>query len=522
MLNRVQPTGSGARGAGMPDAGLHGDGAAEVRVAIVGSGFSGLGMGAALLEAGIRDFAILERAGEVGGTWRDNTYPGCACDVPSLLYSYSFAQNPSWSRSYSPAGEIWDYLRDFAAGRGLMGHIRFGHDVTRATWLDDEQRWDLETSAGRLRAEVLVAAGGGLSEPSIPDIAGLESFAGPAFHSARWDHEQDLAGKRVAVVGTGASAIQIVPAIQPLAGRLHLFQRTPAWIVPRRDRAFSDREHRLFARFPAIQSARRGALYLKHESFALGFMHPRLMRLQQRLVLAHLRRQVPEPELRAKLTPRYTMGCKRILVSDDFYPSLRRDNVELVTDGIAEVRERSIVTADGAEREVDVIVLATGFHVTDMPIAERVLGRGGRTLADAWDGSPRAYKGVSVAGFPNLFMLSGPNTGSGNMSIVFFVESQIRYVMGALRTMRERGAGAVEVRAEAQSAYNAALDDRLSGAVWSVGGCGSWYLDRNGRNSTLWPGFSYPYRRLTRRFDPERYALRARREARVAAGSTSG
>lgn len=239
-------------------------------------------------------------------------------------------------------------------------------------------------------------------------------------------------------------------------------------------------------------------------------------------MLAHLRRQVPEPELRAKLTPRYTMGCKRILVSDDFYPSLRRDNVELVTDGIAEVRERSIVTADGAEREVDVIVLATGFHVTDMPIAERVLGRGGRTLADAWDGSPRAYKGVSVAGFPNLFMLSGPNTGSGNMSIVFFVESQIRYVMGALRTMRERGAGAVEVRAEAQSAYNAALDDRLSGAVWSVGGCGSWYLDRNGRNSTLWPGFSYPYRRLTRRFDPERYALRARREARVAAGSTSG
>ncbi len=484
-----------------------------MRVAIVGSGFSGLAMGAALREAGVEDFAILERAGDLGGTWRDNTYPGCVCDVPSLLYSYSFAQNPGWSRSFSPQAEIWAYLREFAERRGLVERIRFGHEVLRSAWEEDASRWVLETTGGPLAADVLVSATGGLSEPSVPELPGLAGFEGPAFHSARWDHEHDLAGERVAVIGTGASAIQFVPQIQPRAGQVHVFQRTPPWVVPRRDRALSDVEHRLYARFPALQTAMRGAIFWGRETLALGFMHPRIMRAQQRVALAHLRRQVPDPELRAKLTPDYVMGCKRVLVSDDYYPSLTRENVEVVTDGIAEVRPRSIVTTDGTEREVDAIIFGTGFRVTEMPAAHRIFGREGTSLGERWNGSPNAYKGTTVAGFPNLFMLTGPNTGSGHNSIVFFIESQVRYVLGALRAMGVRGAGVAEVRPDAQAAYNREIDARMPGTVWSAGGCRSWYLDRTGRNSTLWPGFSYPFRRLTRRFDADRYALRPRRPA---------
>ncbi len=506
MLNEVQSPGAADH------AEDHAPGE-HVRVAIVGSGFSGLAMGAALRDAGIEDFAILERADDLGGTWRDNTYPGCACDVPSLLYSYSFAQNPGWSRSFSPQPEIWAYLREFAERRGLVARIRFGHEVLRSAWDEDESRWRVETAGGTLTADVLVSATGGLSEPSVPALAGLESFTGPTFHSARWDHDHDLAGERVAVIGTGASAIQFVPQIQPRAAQVHLFQRTAPWVVPRRDRALSDLEHRLYARVPWLQSAMRGAIFWGRETFALGLMHPRIMRAQQRLVIGHLHRQVPDPALRAKLTPDYVMGCKRILVSDDYYPSLRRDNVEVVTDGIAEVRPRSILTTDGTEREVDAIIFGTGFQVTEMPAARRIVGRDGRSLGEVWDGSARAYKGSAVAGFPNLFLLTGPNTGSGHNSIVFFIESQVRYVMGALRAMDERGAGVVEVRPEAQAAYNREIDARMPGTVWSAGGCRSWYLDRTGRNSTLWPGFSYPFRRRTRRFDPERYTLRARRPA---------
>jgi cation diffusion facilitator CzcD-associated flavoprotein CzcO len=485
-----------------------------VQVAIVGTGFAGLGMAIRLREAGIEDFVVLERADDVGGTWRDNRYPGCACDVPSHLYSFSFAPNPEWTSTFSPQQEIWDYLRGCAQRYGVMRHIRFGHEVLDAAWDEDAQRWRIESSRGALAARALVLGTGPLSEPSIPGLPGLERFEGTTFHSATWDHDHDLDGERVAVIGTGASAVQFVPRIQPRVGRLHVFQRTAPWIMPRPDRPLRPFERRLYRALPAAQLLMRAGIYWARESFVLGFRHPRLMRLGQRLALRHLHRQVRDPELRRKVTPSYRMGCKRVLISNDYLPALTRANVEVVTDAIAEVRPRSIVTADGREREVDTIIFGTGFHVTDMPAAERVRGRDGRTLAEHWRGSPQAHLGAMVAGYPNLFFLVGPNTGLGHNSIVFMIESQCNYVLDALRLMQAGGAAELEVRPEAQSAYNARLQEQMRGTVWTSGGCASWYLDANGRNTTLWPTFTWPFRERTRRLDPAQYELRAPRPAR--------
>jgi cation diffusion facilitator CzcD-associated flavoprotein CzcO len=486
----------------------------DVRVAIVGSGFSGLGMAIRLRQAGIEDFVVLERADDVGGTWRDNSYPGCACDVPSHLYSFSFAPNPEWTSTFSPQQEIWDYLRECAERYGVMEHVRFGHEVQDAAWDEDAQRWRIETSCGTLTAQALVLGTGPLSAPSIPDLPGLERFEGTTFHSATWDHDHALDGERVAVVGTGASAIQFVPKIQPRVGKLHVFQRTAPWIMPRPDRPLKGWERRLYRALPAAQLLMRAGIYWARESFVLGFRHPRAMRLGQRLALRHLERQVRDRELRRKLTPTYRMGCKRVLISNDYLPALGRENVEVVTDAIAEVRPRSIVTADGTEREVDTIIFGTGFHVTDMPAAERVRGRDGSTLAEHWDGSPQAHLGAMVSGYPNLFFIVGPNTGLGHNSIVFMIESQCNYVLSALRLMDERGAAELDVRPEAQASYNAQLQERMRGTVWTSGGCASWYLDANGRNTTLWPSFTWPFREQTRRLDPAQYELRARRPAR--------
>jgi cation diffusion facilitator CzcD-associated flavoprotein CzcO len=480
----------------------------DARIAIIGSGFSGLGMAIRLKQAGVDDFVVLERADDVGGTWRDNTYPGCQCDVPSHLYSFSFAPNPGWSRTFSCQPEIWEYLRRCAREHDVLGHVRFGHDLREASWDDEQQVWRLETSQGSLRAHVLVSGIGALSDPSVPDIPGLESFEGTVFHSAQWDHDHALEGERVAVVGTGASAIQFVPRIAPRVGRLHVFQRTPPWIMPHTDRPVSRFERFLFRRLPFTQRLLRSGIYFIREALVLGLaVDTRLMAGLERVGRAHLRRQLPDRELRRKLRPRYRLGCKRILISNDYYPALARDNVEVVTDGIREVRPRSIVTADGAEREVDTIILGTGFHVTDMPAAEHLHGRGGVSLAQQWQGSPQAYLGATIAGFPNLFMLLGPNTGLGHNSVVFMIEAQIAYVMDCLRTMDERGVRAVEIRAEAQAAYNARVQEQLEGTVWNAGGCRSWYLDANGRNSTLWPSFTWRFWRRTRRFDPDEYRL---------------
>ncbi|MGH2846387.1 MAG: flavin-containing monooxygenase [Thermoleophilaceae bacterium] len=480
------------------------------RTVIVGSGFSGLGMAIRLLKDGEHDFVLLERAGEVGGTWRDNTYPGCRCDVPSHLYSFSFAPNPSWSSTFSPQAEILDYLRDVAKRFGVLPHVRFHTALESAEWDQAESRWRLETSQGELTAEVLVLGQGPLAEPRLPDVPGLDSFAGTAFHSAAWNHDHDLSGERVAVVGTGASAIQFVPQIQSDVDRLHVFQRTPPWVMPHPNRAVTALERALYSRLPAAQLAMRAGIYWARESFVIPFRHDRVRRLAERIALRHLKKQVPDPELRRKLTPEYAIGCKRILPADDWYPTLTRPNVEVIAEGVAEVRPRSVVGADGTEREVDTIVFGTGFFVSEVPIAHRVRGRGGRSLADTWNGSPAAYKGAATAGFPNMFFLVGPNTGLGHNSIVFMIESQVSYVADALRTMRRSGAATVEVRPEAQAAYNAEIDGMTEGTVWTEGGCASWYIDRNGRNSTLWPTFTWPFRSRTREFDAGAYALGAR------------
>jgi cation diffusion facilitator CzcD-associated flavoprotein CzcO len=480
------------------------------RVAIVGTGFSGLGMAIRLKQEGEGDFVLLERAGDIGGTWRDNTYPGCRCDVPSHLYSFSFAPNPNWSSTFSPQAEILDYLKDCAERYGVMPHIRFETELESASWDEDEQVWSIETSSGPLTADFLVAAQGPLSEPSLPEVPGIHSFEGTAYHSAEWNHEHDLTGERVAVVGTGASAIQFVPEIQPKVANLHVFQRTAPWVIPHRNRPLRGLERALYRLFPPAQLAMRAGIYWARELFVLQFRHRRIGKLLERIPLRHLHDQIEDPGLRRKLTPDYRMGCKRILPADEWYPALAQPNVEVVTGGVTEITPNSVVAEDGTEREVDTIIFGTGFHVTDVPIANRVVGRDGRTLAEVWQGSMQGYKGTTVAGYPNLFFLVGPNTGLGHTSIVFMIESQVEYVLDALRAMRHRGAHTLEVREDAQAAYNAELDRMTGDTVWVTGGCTSYYIDRNGHNSALWPTYTWPFRRRLREFDAAAYALGTR------------
>lgn len=476
-------------------------------MAIVGSGFGGLGTAIRLRREGIADFVVLERAGDVGGTWRDNTYPGCACDVPSYLYSFSFAPNPDWTHRYSRQAEIWRYLQRCADRFGVTPHIRFRHEVRSATWDDASRRWRMETSQGPLTASSLVLATGPLSVPALPALPGLSRFSGRVFHSAQWDHSFDLAGRRVAVMGTGASAVQFVPEIQPQVAKLYLFQRTPAWVLPRFERRIRGWERRLLRRASFLQRLVRLGIYVQREVSLVLFRHPWAMRQAQRLARYHLHKAIADPVLRARLTPTYTMGCKRILLSNDYYPALAQPNVEVVAEAIAEVKERSIVTGDGVERPADAIVLATGFRPTDPPLAAHIRGRGGQTLAEVWAGSPKAHVGTTVAGFPNFFMLLGPNTGLGHSSVVYMSEAQIEHVVGALRYMRRHGVAALAPKAEAQAAYVAGVDRRMRGTVWVAGGCSSWYLDRTGRNSAVWPDFSWRYHRRVARFRPEEYAM---------------
>ncbi|HWC26223.1 MAG TPA: NAD(P)/FAD-dependent oxidoreductase [Solirubrobacteraceae bacterium] len=484
----------------------------RVRIAIVGTGFSGLGLAIRLRQAGIEDFVLLERADDVGGTWRANTYPGCQCDVPSHLYSFSFAPNPDWSRTYSRQPEIREYLRDLAQRHDLHRHIRFGHELTGATWDDARQRWRVQTSRGVWSAQLLVDATGPLSHPQVPAIRGLRRFEGTLFHSAQWDHHHDLSGERIAVIGTGASAIQFVPQIADRVGRLHVFQRTAPWILPHTDRPTTRLERRLYRALPLAQTAVRAGVYVARESFLLGFIKdPRFMAGAEAIARAHLRRQVRDPRLRRKLTPQFRLGCKRVLLSNDWYPALTRPNVEVVTEPIRAVGGRRIVLADGSEREVDTIILGTGFHVTDPPTARLVRGRDGRTLAERASEGVQAYLGATMAGLPNFFKLIGPNTGLGHNSMVYMIESQLRYVMDALRVMDERQIATFEVRPEAMAAYNAQIQAKMPGTVW-MSGCASWYLDAAGRNTTLWPDFTWRFRHRTRRFDTRAYDLRHRSE----------
>jgi cation diffusion facilitator CzcD-associated flavoprotein CzcO len=486
----------------------------HVRVAVIGAGFGGIGAGVKLLEAGIRDFAILERGASVGGTWRDNTYPGCACDVQSHLYSFSFAPNPRWSRVFSGQPEIRAYLEDVADRPGLRARMHFETAVTGAVWREAEAHWLISTTRGDLTADVLISAGGPLSEPSMPDIPGLAEFPGAIFHSARWDHETDLAGKRIAVIGTGASAIQLVPQLQKKAAKLVLFQRTPAWVMTRRDRRITAAEKWLFAHVPPTQRLARLGVYLSREATVGGFVkRPAMLKAAQRLALGHMHKAVKDPELRAKLTPDYVMGCKRVLLSNDYYPALAQPNAEVVASGLVRVEGSAAIACDGTRHEVDAIVFATGFHTVDMPIARHVWGTGGRTLDEVWNGDMRALRGTTVAGFPNLCFVIGPNTGLGHNSMVHIIESQLSYIVDYIKTLDRTGAVALDADERAQKTWCDEVERRMGPTVWNTGGCKSWYLNAAGRNPTLWPGSTLRFRRLTRRVDVREYV-------RVAAPNT--
>ena len=477
-------------------------------VVIIGSGFSGLGTAIRLRQEGMEDFVVLERGKDVGGTWHYNTYPGCACDVPSHLYSFSFAPNPDWTETYSPQPEIRSYLEGCADRFGVRPFIRFGTTVTESRWDEEDNRWVVETDRGTYRARVLVSAAGPLTEPKIPEIDGLDDFRGGVWHSARWDHDFDLEGKRVASIGTGASAIQYVPAIQPEVEHVTVFQRTPPWVMPHPNRRTTKLERRVYRTVPALQKLVRGAVYASRESFVLGFVkNPRLMKIGDTIARQHMRRQIRDPELLEKVMPGYTMGCKRILPSNKWYPALQEPNVDLVAGGVDRVTPTGVVGSDGVERPVDAIVFGTGFHVTDMPIANAIRGRRGAKLIETFQANGmKAYAGASVPGFPNLFLLMGPNTGLGHTSMVYMIESQIAHVMAALREMRARRADVVEVRADAVERYNETLEQKIDGSVWNTG-CASWYLDDTGRNATQWPDWTFRFRQQASRFDTADYRL---------------
>ena len=476
------------------------------RVLIIGAGFGGLGMAIRLREAGYRQVTVLEKEADLGGCWRDNTYPGAACDVPSHLYSYSFEPKRDWSRKYAPQAEILAYLRHCATKYGVLEQIRFGSEVAGARYDDGRALWQVRLASGEtLEAEVLVSACGQLNRPAYPRIPGHERFAGPQFHSARWDHGTDLAGKRVAVIGTGASAIQFVPRVAEQAASLSLFQRSAPYVIAKPDRPYRGFD-RWLSRLPGASAVQRGLQYWSHEARALAFLHPALMALPKAGWSRYFRTEVPEPALKAQLRPDHPLGCKRVLLANDYYAALRRPQVRVVGEAIQEITERGLRTADGIEHAADVLIYGTGFQAQDFLAPMRITGTGGRELNQAWRDGAEAYLGVAVSGFPNLFLLYGPNTNLGHSSIVFMLESQMHYVLQALKLLRAGRARALEVRAEVQHRFNAGLQKKLSDSAWG-GSCSSWYKTESGRNTSNWPGFTFEYRWATRRLRPGDYHL---------------
>ena len=485
----------------------------EHEVIIVGAGFSGIGMAVRLRSMGVDDFVVLDRGNDLGGTWRDNSYPGASCDVPSNLYSFSFALNPEWSRAFSSQSEIWDYMRDCVDRFDVGGFLRFDRAVDTAQWDDGANHWRVRTTGGEeYCAPALVWATGPLSEPSIPDFPGLEDFRGKVFHSARWEHGFDLAGKRVCVVGTGASAVQFVPQIAPVVEHLYLHQRTPPFVVPRRDHAVSALRKMAYRRLPFLQRLSRLRTYAIFELLLHVFVGngDRRKAAVRKTALDHLAKQVPDEALRKALTPDYEPGCKRLLLSDDFYLALTRPNVELVESPVASFSAHEVVGQDGIARPVDVVIMGTGFEAAEPPYAGHIVGRDGVRLSEVWKANGvEAYAGSTVAGFPNLFLMIGPNSTLAHNSMIYMIESHINYVASALSFLRRPGVRAVEVKPSVQHRYNERLQARLAHSVWVEGGCGSWYLDHRGRNTTLWPDHTWKFRRLTRRFHPGEYTVHA-------------
>jgi cation diffusion facilitator CzcD-associated flavoprotein CzcO len=480
----------------------------ELSVGIVGGGFGGVGIGARLRRAGFDRFEIFERGETVGGVWRANTYPGAACDVPSHLYSFSFAPAHHWSRRYAPQPEILTYLEDCVDRFGLRSRLRLGTEVTDADFDPASGRWTLTTSGGERRSfDALITACGQLSVPEIPRLEGLDGFRGPAFHSAEWDHDVELAGRRVAVIGTGASAIQVVPAIAPLAWHTTVYQRSAPWILPKSDRAYRDWERRLFRAFPPRVLASRLAFFSFLELGAHALTGGERLRRLIRTIADRERRRVlgDDRELLAKATPNYEMGCKRVLITSDWYPTLRRDDVELITDPVERVAEGGVVAADGAERPADLIVFGTGFASHGFVAPMKIRGLDGRELHEVWGGRPEAYLGTTVSGFPNMFVLYGPNTNHGSGSVPYTLQCQFDYIVDALRRVRDRGLRWIDVRPAAQDEWRREIAERSRRTVWMTGGCHNWYLTDAGDNTNNWPGPWLEYRRRTRRINPADY-----------------
>ena len=472
------------------------------RTVIIGAGFGGLGMAIALKKAGFDDVLILEKSQDVGGCWRENSYPGAACDVPSHLYSFSFEPNPRWTRKYAPQSEIHAYLQHCARQYGLMDRTRFGAEVASLRFLGVEDGWEVTLSQGEvLHAQFVISACGQLSTPQLPAIEGLSSFKGPQFHSAHWDHGLSLDGLKVAVIGTGASAIQFIPEVAPKVAELTVYQRSAPYVIPKDDRPYTPSETARFTRWPKLQALSRAWIYLTHEARALAFTHvPQAMWFVQQSFLRHLRQQVPDPLLRAQLKPDYTVGCKRVLISNDFYPAMARPNVKLVTDAITRVVPEGVVTAGGQLHPADVIIYGTGFAATQFLTPMKVTGRDGLDLHDVWKRGAQAYLGMTVSGFPNFFMLYGPNTNLGHNSIVYMLESQIEHISRCMQAMRNQGVKAIEVPRARFDQFNDRITAGLKRTVWAAG-CSSWYQTRDGVNPTNWPGFTFSYRWLTRRAD---------------------
>lgn len=492
----------------------------DVEIAIIGAGFSGLGAAIKLTQEGVDDFVLLDRGADFGGTWRDNVYPGAACDVPSHLYSYSFALNPEWTRSYSHQPEIHRYINDVADEHRIGDKTLFGSNVTHAQWDEDLGRWKIDYERDgqqhSLTARSLVGGVGPLCEPNLPDIAGIGDFEGKIVHSARWDNDYDFAGKRVAVIGTGASAIQIVPQLGKIVGHMDVYQRTAPWIIPRNERPYLGAENWAFKHVPGLQAAIRGGIYSFNEVVAAGMTYaPKALKPVELISRANIYRGIRDRKLRAAVTPKFAVGCKRILKSNEWYPTLDQGNVELVTDGIDHITSTGIVTADGTARDVDVIVVATGFHVTDSPVFETIVGAAGDSLAQVWGREGMsAYKGSFVHGFPNLMLLIGPATGLGHTSMVYMIESQLNYLVDYVRKTRAAGIVRVDVRKDAQDRFNKGIQHSLRNSVWVTGGCASWYKDENGDITVLWPGFTFNFRKATRTFDLDAYqTLTASRQA---------
>ncbi|OBI87910.1 flavin-containing monooxygenase [Mycobacterium asiaticum] len=483
---------------------------AHNQIAIVGAGFGGIAVAIRLQQAGINNFVVMDRAADIGGVWRDNTYPGAAVDIQCQLYSFSSALNPQWRNLFAKQPEIWNYMRDVVRRCGLLPHLLLNCAVEGLDWDPVEQLWRIQTVLGERTANHIVVATGALAEPNIPQLPGMDRFAGPLFHSARWDHAIDLTGKRIAVIGTGASAAQFIPALQPSVAHMTVFQRTPAWVLPRHDREIGSRKQQMLGALPALQRLQRLRFYLKREQLLLGFRHPAFQKPAEFLARKHLYAQVADPELRAKLLPDYRLGCKRIVISDEYLSALAKPNVTVVTEGIREITPGGIIDATGAEHRFDTIVLGTGFKTDRLPLTDRIRGVDGMSMAQRWAGNPTAYLGITVAGFPNCYLIAGPNTGLGHTSVLYMYESQANYIASTISYARTHSVAALEPTRHAQEAYTAEVDRLSVGTVWSSGGCRSWYLNANGRNTNLWPGGTFSYRRRTRRFDPDHYVLRHR------------